>query len=383
VTAFKNAGVRQVTLVAKHETGFCLWPSAFTDYSVKSSPWKGGQGDVVREFTDAMHAAGMAVGFALSPLDNHYPSSSSTYETYYRNLLTELLTNYGPGAELFLAGFEAPTSLNWSGIAALAHQLQPSVVIMMGPEIAATGADIRYIGNQTGQGNRSLSSVGAIPDGGPPSAWYPAEAPVSDRYPEWFWHPVDSGNSVASLTSLQTMYFNTVGMNSTLSVNIPPATTGQLDTPDLTLLGQFGTWYSSLLRTDLLRGQPVAADSSWQNPGFDPSKAVDDDVCTYWAAASGTTSARLEVTPNASTTFTVISIREPIELGERSTAYHIEIRRNGSWNTSPTDTSGAMIAGTVIGERQLWQVNSTTADAIALVIDSAKNVPAIAEFSVY
>jgi len=159
VTAFKNAGVRQVTLVAKHETGFCLWPSAFTDYSVKSSPWKGGQGDVVREFTDAMHAAGMAVGFALSPLDNHYPSSSSTYETYYRNLLTELLTNYGPVAELFLAGFEAPTSLNWSGIAALAHQLQPSVVIMMGPEIAATGADIRYIGNQTGQGNRSLSSV--------------------------------------------------------------------------------------------------------------------------------------------------------------------------------------------------------------------------------
>jgi alpha-L-fucosidase len=112
-------------------------------------------------------------------------------------------------------------------------------------------------------------------------------------------------------------------------------------------------------------------------------KAVDGDLCTYWAAASGKTSARLEVTPASAIAFKVISIREPIELGERTTAYHVEIKQNGNWNKAPTDASGATLAGTVIGQRQLWQVNSTTADAIALVIDSAKDVPAIAEFSVY
>jgi alpha-L-fucosidase len=172
-------------------------------------------------------------------------------------------------------------------------------------------------------------------------------------------------------------------MNATLLLNVPPATTGQFDTPDVSLLQQFGTWYSSLYQTNLLQGQPLTADSTWANPGFDAAQAVDDDVCTYWAAASGKTSARLEVTPATAITFKVISIREPIELGERVTRYHVEIKQNGAWNTAPTDASGTQIQGTVIGQRQLWQLNSTAADAIALVVDSAKDVPAIAEFGVY
>jgi hypothetical protein len=89
------------------------------------------------------------------------------------------------------------------------------------------------------------------------------------------------------------------------------------------------------------------------------------------------------VTPASAITLKVISIREPIELGERTTGYHVEIKRNGTWNRSPTDVSGTVIVGTVIGQRQLWQLGSTTADAIALVIDSARDAPAIAEFSVY
>ena len=79
----------------------------------------------------------------------------------------------------------------------------------------------------------------------------------------------------------------------------------------------------------------------------------------------------------------MLSIREPIELGERSTSYHVEIRQNGAWNTAPKDKSGSQVKGTVIGQRQLWQLNQTTADAIAVVIDSARGVPAIAELSAY
>ncbi len=380
VNTLKASGFRQATLFAKHSTGFCLWPSAYTDYTVKNSPWKNGQGDVVKEFTDAMHAAGMRVALALSPWDVHYPSSSSSYESYFRNELTELLTQYGPVYEILLEGFNAPGSLDWSGIVQLAHQLQPDVLVWMGPEIATTGVDLRWIGNQTGQSSRSTSNVGAVPNGGPPSVWYPAEAPVSDRTPSWFWHQNDT---VISLASLQSIYFASVGMNSTLNLNVPPATSGQLDSADVSLLQQFGTWYASLYQTNLVRGQPAQADSTWANPGFDAAKAVDDELGTSWVAASGSTSARLEVTPTSVITFKVISIREPIELGERTTAYHIEIKRNGAWDKSPTDASGAPMAGTVIGQRQLWQVDSTTAEAIALVIDSARDVPAIAELGVY
>ena len=178
------------------------------------------------------------------------------------------------------------------------------------------------------------------------------------------------------------VYFNTVGMNCTLIFNVPPTTTGQFDAADVALLQQFGAWYSALYDTNLLKGQPATGDSTWASAGFDAGKAVDGDVCTYWAAASGTTAARLEVAPASPVTFNVIGIREPVETGERVTKYHVEIKQNGAWNTTPLSTSGSKIQGTVIGQRQLWQLNSTTAEAIALVIDSARDVPAIAEFSV-
>jgi alpha-L-fucosidase len=380
-----RAGFGQAMLTAKHATGFCLWPSAYTDYSVSGSPWKNGQGDVVREFTDAMHAAALRVGLYLSPWDEHYPSPSpgsadtAGYETYFRNQLTELLTEYGPVHEIAFDGYHAPDAFDWQGIVALAKQLQPDVLVWMGPEITTTGAELRWIGNQRGEAPRPTSSVGDVPNG-PSNVWYPPDAPVSVRAPNWFWHADDT---VMLFESLQTIYFNTVGRNTTLVLNVPPATTGQLDAPDVELLQQFGTWYASLYTNDLLEGQPATADSNWANAGFEPTKAFDGDVCTYWAAESGTTSARLEVTPASPITFQVISLREPIELGERVTGYHVEIQQNGSWNRTPSDASGAQIRGSVIGQRQLWRLESTTVDAIALVIDSARDVPAISEFGVY
>lgn len=381
VAALKDAGFGQAKLTVKHVTGFCLWPSRYTDYSVKNSPWKNGQGDVVRDFTDAMHAAGMRVGFYLSPADDHYPSSSPDYETYFRNQLTELLTDYGPVYEIEFNGYQAPAGLDWAGIIQLAHRLQPEVLVYIGPEIASTGADLRWLGVETAQATRATSSIASVPNGGPANVWYPAEAPLSDRgLNTWFWHP---NNSVISQASLQSSYFTSVGMNTTLLLNVPPSSTGQLDAPDLELLRQFGAWYRSLYATNLLQGQPVTTDSTWATPGFEGAKAVDGDLCTYWAASAGQTSGRLEVSPPAPITFTVLSIREPIELGERVSSYHVEIKKNGTWNKSPTDTTGATIAGSLIGQRQLWHLPSTTAEAVALVIDAARDVPAIAELGVY
>lgn len=381
VNDFRDAGFRGVMLTAKHGTGFCLWPSAYNpDFTVKNSPWKNGQGDVVKDFTDAMHAAGLKVGLYLSPWDQHYPSSSASYESYFRNLLKELLTNYGPVDQIQFDGLYAPKSVDWAGIAQLAKQLQPNILVWMGPEIATAGVDVRWIGNQSGQSSRTNSSIGQVPNGGPGIAWYPAEAPVSDRSTNWFWNPTET---VMSLKSLQATYFDTIGMNATLRLNVPPSTTGQFDQTDLNLLQGFGNWYASLYQNDLVQGQPATADSTWAGADFDAAKAVDGDLCTYWAAASGTTSGRVEITPAAAITFSLISIREPIELGERTSGYHVELKQNGTWNKVPTDASGTRIQGTVIGERQLWQLNPTTADAVALVIDSASDVPAVAEFGLY
>ena len=399
VSSLKGAGFRQATLTAKHSIGFCLWPSKSTNdcnqYSVAQSNWMNGTGDVVKMWTDAMHVAGMRVGFYLAPWDQHFPSSNTGYQTYLENQLTDLLTNYGPVYELWLDGANSPGSniVDWAHVFRLARQLQPHTLIWAGPEIdqraAATSqpafADLQWIGNENGIASRTSSSLNPSNCGGSANmnAWCAWETNVSDRLPNgdhWFWHPQDTP---MPLSSMQSIFFTSVGMNTTFLFNVPPSNTGAFDPKDVTLLQQFGSWYTSLYQTDILKGQPTTADSTWSAAGFDGSKAVDDSVCTYWAAATGKTTGRLEVDPPSPVTFSMLSIREPIELGERATAYHVEIKQNGTWNKAPKDKSGNQIKGTVIGQRQLWQLSQTSADAVAVVIDSARGVPAIAEFGAY
>ncbi len=399
VSQLKGAGFRQATLTAKHSIGFCLWPSKSTNdcnqYSVAESNWMNGSGDVLKMWTDAMHAADMRVGFYLAPWDQHFPSSKTGYQTYLESQLTELLTNYGPVYELWLDGANSPGSnvVDWAHVFRLARQLQPHTLIWAGPEIdqraAASAqpafADLQWIGNENGIASRTSSSLNVSNCGGSANmnAWCAWETNVSDRLPDgdhWFWHPQDSP---MSLSAMQSIFFTSVGMNTTFLFNVPPSDTGAFDPKDVTLLQQFGSWYGALYQTNVLAGQPTTADSTWSAAGFEGAKAVDDSVCTYWAAAEGKTKARLEVDPPAPVTFTMLSIREPIELGERSTSYHVEIKQNGTWNTAPKDKSGNQIKGTVIGQRQLWQLSSTTAEAVAVVIDAARGVPAIAEVAAY
>jgi alpha-L-fucosidase len=379
VTSLKGAGFRQAMLVTKHSCGFVLWPSQYTDYSTKNSTWKG---DVLKLWTDAMKANDMRIAIYYSPWDQHYPSSKSDYETYYKNQLTELMA-YGNSYEFEFDGFNSPVggNVNWKNVFSFIKQTQPNTLIWAGPEIVNTGAtpDVQWIGNENGTGSRSTSSLDTSNCGGG-NTWCPYECNTSSHRPNWFWHP---GQNPIALSDMQKNYFQTVGMNCTFNFNVPPSNTGEFDPKDVALLQQFGTWYSGLYKTNLLKGQPATADSTWSAAGFEATKAVDDDLCTYWAAASGKTSAQLTVTPAAPITINVISIREAIELGERVKKYHVEIQQNGTWNTAPTDQSGTKIQGTVIGNRQLWQLNGTTAQAVRLVIDSAKDSPTIAEFGVY
>lgn len=104
VASAKAGGMRGVILTAKHHDGFCLWPSKFTDHSVKSSPWLGGKGDVVRAIADQCRKQGLRFGVYLSPWDrNHKDYSKPEYIQYYRGQLKELLTQYG---DIFTVWFD-------------------------------------------------------------------------------------------------------------------------------------------------------------------------------------------------------------------------------------------------------------------------------------
>ncbi len=204
------------------------------------------------------------------------------------------------------------------------------------------------------------------------TAWYPSECDVSIRS-NWFWHPNDSAKSLTELTDI---FFNSVGHNCTLLLNVPPNQQGLLDTNDVARLGQLGASLHNMFVTNLAAGQPITADSTWQATDYAATKATDGNLDTYWAAGTGKTTGRLEIDLGASKSIKIVDVSEAIVLGEHVTKYHVETQAAGatSWTT--------IGSGTAIGARNLIR-GTWTAQKVALVIEQAKGVPAIAEFGVY
>ena len=378
MTTLRNAGFRQAMLTAKHHDGFCLWPSKCTPYSVATSAWLGGQGDVVRQFVDAAHRANMRVGLALSPPDHHEPTyGTPAYQAVFECQLTELLTNYGALDELWLWGNPLTTPpFDWNAVQQLVHSLQPHVLLDVGG-VAAAGADLR----SGGDANPGLAaptdetSVQPVPGGSSTSSeWYPAEAVYSIR-PGWFWHAAED-TELKTSSQLVGLYYDSVGRNRVFVLNVPPNSQGLIAEPDVAALDRLGAALRSLYQSNLAAARPALADSVFKNEaGRAASMTVDGKIDTFWAAAEGTTSARIELDLGGPHAFNLVSIQEPIALGERVTQHHVEAKSNGTWTTIAT--------GTVIGERKLHRVGPVMATSIALVITQSRAVPAIAEIGVY
>ena len=254
----RSAGFRMMILTAKHHDGFCLWPTATTGHSVASSPWRGGQGDVVREFVDASRAEGLRVGLYLSPWDRNHPTygDSPRYNDVYIAQLTELLTRYGRLAEVWFDGAngEGPNGrrqvYDWPRVFGTVKRLQPEAVIF-----SDAGPDVRWCGNERGEaGDPNWSTIdpaavpfpGATGDGiiaalqhGHPqgTVWRPAEADVSIR-PGWFYHPAQN-DRVRDGANLYSLYLKSVGRNSKLLLNVPPTRDGLLHDRDVASLMAF------------------------------------------------------------------------------------------------------------------------------------------------
>jgi alpha-L-fucosidase len=370
-TVLKDAGVKLLILTAKHHDGFCLWPSQFTEHSVKNSPWRGGQGDVVREVVDALRAQQIRVGLYLSPWDRNQRTygDSPQYNEYFRNQLRELLADYGSIDEVWFDGAcgEGPNGkkqeYDWPSYYALIRQLQPNALI------AISGPDIRWVGNESGVAREDESSV-VQRDGR--WSWYPAECDVSIR-PGWFYHPNEDGK-VKSLATLADIYFKSVGRNSVLLLNVPPDKRGRISEPDVARLKELRTFLDQLYATDYLRSATVAVPSQF-DATHGEEQFRDGDPGTYWMPAAGQTTAQVEFDLGQSRTFNVARIQEDIALGERVQAYHVEVLDGDVWRT--------ITAGRVIGHKQLRRFPSVTAQRVRLVIDQAAAPPALSEFGLH
>lgn len=243
VKALKAAGFKLLILTAKHHDGFCLWPSRYTDHSVRNSPWKNGKGDVVREVSQACSQGGIEFGVYLSPWDRHEKmyGDSPAYNRHFINQLRELLTNYGAVAEVWFDGAcgEGPNGkrqeYDWSSYYTLVRELQPKALI------AICGPDIRWVGNESGVARENESSVQPASSSMHPGrevVWWPAECDVSLR-PGWFYHTSED-DKVKPLDQLMDIYYRSVGRNSNLLLNVPPDRRGLIHENDVRRLRELG-----------------------------------------------------------------------------------------------------------------------------------------------
>ncbi len=383
----RETGFKLMILTTKHHDGFCLWPSKFTDHSVKSSMnWRDGEGDVVHDFTDACREEGILAGVYLSPWDRHEKAygDSPRYNEYFCNQLTELLTNYGQIAEVWFDGAcgEGPNGkrqiYDWISYWKHVRKLQPNALISI------VGPDIRWVGNESGVARENESSIITLTESPSEHAknlrtfsrkdciWYPAECDTSIRR-RWFWHKDDK---VKSLEMLLDIYFASVGRNSVLLLNIPPNDKGLLAETDIKQLREFKAALDEIFQTDFAKGAKVAASNVRGNAKqFGPKQVLDGNLDSYWATDDDKTTGWIELDLGQPKIFNVIRVQEAIILGERIEAWHVEALVCGQWKM--------IVSGTMIGQKQLRRLPAYRVQHVRLVIDKAKACPAIAEFGLH
>jgi len=376
VEIFKRAGMRGLVITAKHHDGFCLWPSKYTEHSIKNSPYKNGQGDIVKELADACHKNNFKFGFYLSPWDrNSKYYGTYEYNTYYKNQLTELLTDYGKVFHVWFDGAcgEGPNGkkqeYDFPGYIELIRKYQPDATIFNDH-----GPDVRWCGNESGTCRHSEWAV--VPhelvfraekqtEGSPIDselkyiyntdkelgslqniihskglAFCGSEVDMSIR-PGWFYHENEEPHS---LERLWNTYLNTVGANCCFHLNVPPTREGLIDERDEKRLYELGEKISNTFRNNLAETavfEEVAEDKNKYHTSFD---------------------LRLE----KETEFNCIVLEEDIAKGQRVENFAIYTQNDfGKWSLQ-------FFEGTCIGHKKICIFETEKASHIRIVIISAR-----------
>src|SRR5437899_4145867 len=362
--AAKAAGAKALILTAKHHDGFCLWPTRTTQHSVAKSPWRSGQGDVVREFVDACKAEGLKAGLYLSPWDRNSPvyGDSPRYNDFYCDQLTELLTRYGAISEVWFDGAngEGPNGrrqqYDWPRFFGLVRRLQPRAVMF-----SDAGPDARWCGNEAGVAgdpNWSTMDPAAVPypgasgDGviaalqhGDPggSVWRPAETDTSIR-PGWFYHPAED-ERVKPVEQLVGIWLTSVGRNSKLLLNVPPTRDGVLHTTDVARLAELRAHVASLFAEDCAAGRPVS-----------------------WRLTGGRT-AVAEVDLGKTVTIGLARLEEDIARGQCVARYAVQGRVDGAGERRE------LARGTTVGYRKVDRFEPAALRRVRVVVEDAVATP--------
>lgn len=367
----RAAGAKAMVLTAKHHDGFCLWPTATTQHSVASSSFRGGRGDVVREFVDACRANQLKAGLYLSPWDRNAAvyGTGAGYNEFYWRQLTELLTKYGRIDEVWFDGAngEGPNgkkqTYDWPATWALVRKLQPHAVMF-----SDAGPGVRWIGNENGvagetnwstvdpavvpvPGTSGAAATRMMQQGDPNgSVWRPGETDVSIR-PGWFYHPAED-TRVRSVDNLVNLYFTSVGRNSKLLLNVPPTRDGLLHDTDVECLTGMREMLNAMFRKNL---------------------ADRDNI--KWTR-TGATTATAEIDLGRNETINIIDVSERIERGQSVARYRVDATTGTDWLP--------VTKGTTIGYKRLTRLASPiTARRVRVVVEDAVATPEPIEIKLF
>lgn len=400
VEAAAKGGMRGLILTCKHHDGFCLWPSRFTEHSVKNSPWRGGHGDVVRDMANACRDRGLKFGVYLSPWDrNHAEYGRPAYIRYYRDQLRELLTRYGPIFEVWFDGanggdgfyggtrerrlIDHRTYYDWANTWQMVRELQPDACMF-----SDAGPDVRWVGNERGiagdpcwhtldqerfvPGDSNAGILNAGQRFG--SHWLPAECDVSIR-PGWFYHAAED-DKVRTSENLLDLYFQSVGRGASLHLNLPPDRRGLIHEQDVLSLLGFRKRLAEVFGSDVAkRGRATADNIRGKNPLFSPDNLLDGNPGTYWSTDDGVNAAEVVFEFPAPISFNVASLREFLPLGQRVERFALDVDRNGQWQE--------YAQGVAIGNRRLIRGMRCSTRRVRLRIHEGPVCPAISGFSLF
>jgi alpha-L-fucosidase len=397
----KETGFKTMILTCKHHDGFCLWPSAYTDHSVKGSPYKNGKGDIVKEASDAARKFGLKFGVYLSPWDrNRADYGTPSYITYYRNQLKELFTKYGPIFEMWFdganggdgyyggakekRGINGATYYDWPTTLQLVRSMQPNVIFF-----SDAGPGVRWVGNENGvagptnwntiyadtlyagkAGIEHILNTGS-PDG---NKWIPAEVDVSIR-PGWFYHEKED-EGVKTPEKLFDIYLTSVGRGSTLLLNIPPDRRGLFHENDVKALAGFKALLKKEFGKNLaLKAAVKAGNLRAKSKKFAASNVTDGNKETYWATDDELNNGSLEITLSKPVSVKYILVQEYIRLGQRVKSFTVEAWKDGEWKK--------ITEGTTIGYKRILKFDPVETSKIRVNITDAKACPVISNIELY
>lgn len=421
VKTLKDAGFHKLIVTAKHHDGFCIWNSEYTDYDCAEAGYKQGHGDILEEISAACTKYDMDMGLYLSPWDIHdlsygYKDEQGNpvtdknqdvkdYNEYYNNQLKEILGNnkYGNDGhftEVWMDGAKG------TGADAQEYDFEKWFKTIQSEEGKDAGFDadcmlfgaegktsVRWIGNEDGYANEETWAKSRVDiakntiDSNKKGSYYIGfEDGNQWTVPEcdaritsgWFWGT--QKNIPKSVTDLGSMYFNSVGHNGTLLLNVPPNNKGALDELIKERVLEFGNNVKETFEKDFTKSENVSVKSTEvyeNNEQYKAGNVIDGKYETYWTPNKSTKKGSLLVNLGETKEFDVVSIEEAIELGQRIKSFKIEYRNDdkGDWKVFDQ--------GTTVGAKRLSRRSAVKADQLKITVETGSAAPMISEVGVF